>query len=247
MRKRRALDDRTKQNSDICARPDDMSHLICWLPGGSRNRKTITLKVDIAIDFKVRVTRTSGKGRGLTQTVWDGAEKTEISEISNLIANFVATTTKVIQSNIVSSTSTNVGKTWKPIVVKNIIEKRSRNGDNFWSISSAWIKNLSYVHSKNIRFLTIVSEFIRWLVEFTEAITNPPKKQPSSIDIPSDWVVNSIMNITANCPNSSISFEKLWRNRNKGETRNLTKMKQTPEIRCNWFSRKSLPITASVY
>ena len=44
MRRRRAREDNTKQNSDIWARPDDISHLICWLPGGSRNRKTITLK-----------------------------------------------------------------------------------------------------------------------------------------------------------------------------------------------------------
>ena len=83
---------------------------------------------------------------------------------------------------------------------------------------------------ENNSFLTIDScEFSR-LVELTDAITNPPKKQPSSIDIPSDWVVNNIMNITASCPKSSISFEKLCRTRNNGETKNLTKMKQTPEI-----------------
>ena len=133
MRRRRAREDNTKQNSDICARPDDISHLICWLPGGSRNRKTITLKKTIKIRLWFRM-----------KFGWNWDEVKV--EFSNLMANFVATTTKVIQSNIVSSTSTNVGNTWKPIVVKNIIEKRSRNGDNFWSMSSAWMKDLSYVH-----------------------------------------------------------------------------------------------------
>ena len=126
MRRRRAREDNTKQNSDICARPDDISHLICWLPGGSRNRKTITLKC-VIIYGPLGSWKQFGEGFEVMQ----GSEKWDLIKISNLIANFVATTTKVIQSNIVSSTSTNVGNTWKPIVVKNIIEKRSRNGDNF--------------------------------------------------------------------------------------------------------------------
>ena len=40
---RRAREDSTKQNSEIWAKPDETSHFICWLWGGSRHRRTNTL------------------------------------------------------------------------------------------------------------------------------------------------------------------------------------------------------------
>ena len=54
-----------------------------------------------------------------------------------LIANFVETTTNVIHNRMVSSTKTNVGKTWKPIVAKNITEKKSRTELVCFSTSSS--------------------------------------------------------------------------------------------------------------